>query len=193
MIRPPDPGGDFEFLEGYLPPHHADLLLKKLWHDLEWKSQEIQLFGKNVLQPRLTSWCSDPGVTYQYSGLRLPANPWHHDLDQLRNLLQESLGQRFNSVLINAYRNGRDSMGWHADNEPELGDQPMIASVSLGETRRMLFRPVSGGKSLGIDLGHGSLLVMKGDSQKNWKHSIPKSAREMELRINLTFRAIQDD
>ena len=84
-------------------------------------------------------------------------------------------------------------MGWHADNEPELGDQPMIASVSLGETRRMLFRPVSGGKSLGIDLGHGSLLVMKGDSQKNWKHSIPKSAREMELRINLTFRAIQDD
>lgn len=180
----------YEYRPGFLPPNRADELLTVLWRELPWSQFEIRLFGRRRLQPRLSAWCSDPGTSYQYSGLRLSPTPWHPLLDSLRGELEAVLGARFNSVLANAYRDGRDSMGWHADDEPELGREPMIASVSLGETRRFLVRKKSGGSPREAQLEHGSLLLMSGHSQSLTVHSVPKTSKPRGLRINLTYRLI---
>ena len=180
----------FEYHPGHLVEAEAERLLRTLWDELPWAQYELRLFGRLVAQPRLTGWCSDPGVCYRYSGLTLPSTAWHKELDQLRHTLNARLGSSFNSVLANAYRDGSDSMGWHADNEPELGPEPTIASLSLGAERRFLVRPVSGGSSQGIDLQSGSLLVMGGRSQLDWQHCVPKTKKSRGLRINLTFRRI---
>ncbi|MDX1460484.1 MAG: alpha-ketoglutarate-dependent dioxygenase AlkB [Xanthomonadales bacterium] len=180
---------------GWLTRARADDLLQRLWRELPFRRDQITLFGRRVEQPRLTAWCSDPGVDYRYSGLWLRSRPWRAGLDMLRDELEEAAGARFNSVLVNAYRDGRDSMGWHADNEPELGANPTIASLSLGESRRFRIRPSDAlrrhGRSLGIDLGHGDLLLMSGSSQSRWQHCITRTRREVGLRINLTFRNIR--
>ncbi len=180
----------FDYQPGYVAPDRGDGIFRCLWRDLRWQQQDIVLFGRRVRQPRLTAWCSDPGVSYRYSGLELGPGPWHPLLAGLREELSDFLGRAFNSVLINAYRDGRDSMGWHADDEFELGAEPLIASLSLGATRRMLVRPAGGGRSTPIDLAHGSLLVMSGPSQSAWRHSIPKVRRDVGPRINLTFRTV---
>ena len=180
----------FVYRPGFLPPERADRLLKRLWEELGWKSYKIRVYGRELMQPRLTAWCSDPDIVYSYSGLTLQAAQWHPELDALRSRLRLELGVEFNSVLANAYRDGRDSMGWHADDEPELGSAPLIASVSLGAERRMLVRPKNGGASRGIDLQNGSLLIMQDDSQARWVHSIPRTKKNLGLRINLTFRLV---
>jgi alkylated DNA repair dioxygenase AlkB len=138
------------------------------------------------------AWYADAGVRYRYSGLQLDAVPLPQALHALRRQLERDIGREFNSVLLNAYRNGDDSMGWHADNEPELCAQPVIASLSLGEQRRFRLRPRAGGASLGLDLEHGSLLLMQGSSQSCWQHAVPKTRRPVGLRINLTFRQIRN-
>jgi alkylated DNA repair dioxygenase AlkB len=186
-----NPINGFSYTAGFLGNDEAQSLLKTLWQELSWEQYEIRLFGRRVLQPRLTTWCSDPGVSYRYSGLTLDPRQWHPLLGLLRDKLQTTLNCRLNSVLANAYRDGADSMGWHSDDEPELGQKPLIASVSLGAERRFLVRPKGGGVSERVILGHGSLLLMTGDSQANWQHSIPKTKRNVGLRINLTFRQIQ--
>ena len=180
----------FRYRPGYLGAGEAAALGDRLWKDLAWKQYPITLFGKTHLQPRLTAWCSDPGVGYRYSGTRLESLDWHPDLAILRRRLESGLDARFNSVLINAYRDGRDAMGWHADDEPELGERPIIASVSLGQTRRLLVRPRGGGKSTVYDLENGSLLLMSGRSQLDWVHSVPRTMKSVRLRINLTFRHV---
>ena len=185
-----NPARDFEYRPGFLAAAQADLLLEKLRADLPWQQRDIFLFARPVLQPRLTAWCSDAGVRYSYSGLQLDPAPWHRALLELRNHLQNRLGETFNSVLANAYRDGRDSMGWHADDEPELGPQPVIASISLGAQRRMLLRPRSGGASKPLDLEHGSLVLMRARAQADWQHAIPRTRRPVGLRINLTYRMI---
>ena len=181
----------FDYQPGFLEPGEADQLLATLWREVPWRAQHIQLFGRQVLQPRLIAWSADPGVRYSYSGLRLEATPWHPAVQALRERLETGLHHRFNSVLLNAYRDGRDSMGWHADDEPELGPQPVIASLSLGEQRRMLVRHARGGRSRGLDLESGSLLLMHGNSQSDYRHAIPKTARAVGLRVNLTFRLVR--
>ncbi len=178
----------FDYVPGFLDSARATALLGQLHAEIDWRQDAIQLFGQSRLQPRLTAWCADPGVRYSYSGLDLEPCAWHQELDALRGQLQDRCGHRFNSVLLNAYRDGNDSMGWHADNEPELGPEPVIASLSLGDTRRLRVRPVGGGSSLGLDLDHGSLLLMSGRSQHDWQHAIPKTRRPVGLRINLTYR-----
>lgn len=185
-----NPLAGFRYSTGFLTPGRADALLDLLWRELKWEQYRIRLFGRLIAQPRLSAWCCDPGVLYRYSGLELPQAAWHPELDGLRNELQRVLDTEFNSVLANAYRNGRDSMGWHADDERELGPEPLIASISLGATRRFLVREKSGGPSSGLNLEHGSLLVMSGRSQERTLHSIPKTRKEVTLRINLTFRLI---
>lgn len=181
---------DFQYIEKCLEKERAFSLLQKFRAELSWQQQEIRLFGRKIPQPRLSCWYGDQDADYAYSGLRLQPLPWHPDLLVLRHLLQETLQYPFNSVLANAYRDGRDSMGWHADDEKELGAEPLIASLSLGAPRRFLLRSRKGSETASLPLEHGSLLLMRGKSQKNYKHSIPKTAKPTGLRINLTFRHV---
>lgn len=181
----------FEYYAGIIPAAEADAILACLWKELEWRHQEITLFGRRVLQPRLTAWYGDPGAIYSYSGLQLEPLPWHPLLLALKSRLESFTCKSFNSVLANAYRDGSDSMGWHSDDEKELGSRPTIASLSFGEERRFLLRE-KGQRSKAIVLQHGSLLVMKGDSQRRFQHSLPKTRRAAGLRINLTYRMVRD-
>lgn len=186
----------FEYRPDFIPRRLADAWLEQLWRELGWSRQEITLFGRRVMQPRLVAWYGDPHAAYTYSGLTLQPSPWHSVLSELRERLETATGGRFNSVLANAYRDGGDSMGWHSDDEKELGTAPLIASVSLGAERRFLVRPRSppgGGtnRSHGITLGPGSLLVMKGDSQRLFQHALPRTRKPVRLRINLTYRQVE--
>jgi len=189
-----DPGL-FTYTPSFLAEPEADRALERLWRELEWSQREITLFGRRVLQPRLLAWYGDIEAVYSYSGLTLEPLPWHPLLRRMRQRIEQFSGCRFNSVLANAYRDGRDSMGWHSDDEQELGPAPSIASLTLGATRRFLLRPkCSGGgarrASLGLTLGHGSLLMMQGESQQLFQHALPRTRQPVGLRINLTFRLV---
>jgi alkylated DNA repair dioxygenase AlkB len=152
--------------------------------------ESIVLFGRPVLQPRLSAWVGD--APYTYSGKTFAPLPWTPALAALRARVEADAGHRMNSVLLNLYRDGRDSMGFHADDEPELGPRPIIASVSFGATRRFLLRPKrrEAEQRHELALTHGSLLVMLGATQQNWVHGVPKTTRVSEARLNLTFRRI---
>lgn len=183
--------------EAWLDPcffsaNEADRYYRELLAHIAWRQERIRMFGKWVDQPRRIAWHGDPGKRYTYSGLQLEPAPWTPLLAEIRDQLTSFSGATFNSVLLNLYHDGRDSMGWHSDDEPELGEYPVIASLSLGATRRFRFRHRSD-KTLspvGIDLTHGSLLLMQGATQHHWQHCLPKTARQVSPRINLTFRVI---
>ncbi len=180
----------FKYFPEFLNPDEADRFLAALWNELNWMQAEITMFGRKVMQPRLIAWYGEPGANYAYSCLSLTPRPWHPVLLELKTRIEDLTASRFNSVLANAYRNGRDSMGWHRDDEKELGSRPTIASLSLGAERRFLVRE-QGCKSSGLVLEHGSLLLMQGNCQKRFQHSLPKTRRETGLRINLTYREIR--
>ena len=174
----------------FLGPSEAAALLTELTRDVPWQQQPIRLFGREVMQPRLTAWYGDPAATYQYSGLRLEPLTWTPDLQQLRQRVEAAAGTRFNSVLLNLYRTGQDSMGYHADDEPELGPEPIIASLTLGATRTFRLKPRPGlaAEALSLPLTSGSLLLMRGPTQRYWLHALPKTTRPVGPRLNLTFR-----
>jgi alkylated DNA repair dioxygenase AlkB len=178
----------------FLSPTAAAELLSELTATLTWRHEPIKLFGKEVLQPRLTAWHGDPTARYAYSGLTLEPQPWTPALQQLRQQVETAAQTQFNSVLLNLYRHGQDSMGWHADDEPELGPAPVIASVSLGATRRFRLRPRDPQRiahaPVSLDLTTGSLLLMRGTTQQHWLHAVPKTDRPTEPRLNLTFRLV---
>jgi alkylated DNA repair dioxygenase AlkB len=158
-----------------------------------WRQESVTVWGKRHLQPRLIAWYGEPGRVYTYSGIRLEPLPWTDLLAALRAGVEPVAEATFNSVLLNYYRDNKDSMGFHSDDEPELGDRPVIASLSLGAERTFVFksRVDKGLKPIHIKLRSGSLLVMKGDTQANWKHAINKESRPCGPRVNLTFRRIQ--
>lgn len=169
---------------------HPDHLFEALKRDIPWEQRSLRIQGREVPQPRLISWHGDVG--YSYSGIRMVLNPWTPLLETIRRSVEAVTDTRFNSVLLNAYRNGRDSISMHADDEPELGPRPTIASVSLGCERVFDMRRKDGkGPTVHIPLTHGSLLVMAGDTQRNWKHGIAKTRSQAGERINLTFRLTQ--
>lgn len=170
----------------------ADKLLQQLIADSAWQHEDITLFGKTHPQPRLVAWYGDDGASYTYSGTEHQPQPWTQELLHLKNIIEPLSASKFNSVLLNLYRNERDSMGLHADDEPELGAQPVIASLSLGEERTLYFRHRHRRdiKTFNLPLGHASLLVMRGATQSNWKHGIRKLQRPLGPRVNLTFRWI---
>ena len=187
-------GGAVEFRPHYIDVRTADRLLDTLQSgpDVHWRHDDIVMFGRRVRQPRLTAWIADPGVTYRYSGLTLEPQTWPRPLAELRTRLARDLHTAFNSVLANLYRDGDDSMGWHRDNESELGPEPVIASLSLGETRYFDLRhrhyrenelPVQR-----FELQSGDLIVMRGATQQNWHHRVPKQKARGGARINLSFR-----
>ncbi|PMO40320.1 MULTISPECIES: alpha-ketoglutarate-dependent dioxygenase AlkB family protein [Vibrio] len=172
----------------FLSNLEADRYFSNLRSTLPWQQERITMFGRSVLQPRLQAWHGD--VAYTYSGLTMSPHPWTPDLNELKARCEAIANVQFNSVLANLYRHGQDSMGWHQDNEPELGRNPVIASVNLGETRRFLLRNLHCKTQLEYELSHGALLIMAGELQHHWKHAVPKTAKPKGERINLTFRHI---
>ena len=167
-------------------------ILQALTHDVSWQQHQVKVFNREHLVPRLTAWYGDKGMQYGYSGCTHTPLPWIPVLSDIRARLEQYLHQSFNSVLLNLYRNGDDTMGRHSDDEKELGPEPVIASASFGGTRRMVFHPRDGNsaQAQAVELENGSLLVMQGACQSRWKHSIPGTRRFVEPRINLTFRKI---
>ena len=166
-----------------------DVLLHELLTRTEWEQETITLFGRPVVQPRLTAWfgvAMDAATRYRTTR---PPVPWPPLLAAVGDRVAAHAGVEFNSALANLYRDGRDSVAWHADDEPALGAEPVIASVSLGATRRFALRRRDKTKTFSVDLGHGDLLVMSGRIQQQWLHSIPKTRRPVGPRINLTFRS----
>ena len=191
MLEPlPLPDADVRLDRGWLSPAEASALFDALRGAIHWENHPVRLFGREIPSPRLSSWIGDPHASYRYSGLVRAPRPWPAALVPLRSRLASDLGVEFDSVLANLYRDGRDAMGWHADDEPELGPAPVIASVSLGATRRFALRHRTGAPRLALDLPNGSLLLMAGATQSNYRHALPRTARPVGERINLTFRRI---
>ncbi|MET0328949.1 MAG: alpha-ketoglutarate-dependent dioxygenase AlkB [Luteimonas sp.] len=187
--------GDFELLPAWLPSRPADALFDSLAADVPWTRHRLRMFGREVDAPRLSCWIGDPGIAYRYSGTRFAPQPWPDALSAMRDAVSAEAGVAFNSVLANLYRDGRDAMGWHSDDEPELGPQPVIASLSLGATRRFVLKARAPGAECVVErhvleLPHGSLLLMRGDCQARYRHALPRTAKQVGPRINLTFRKI---
>jgi len=182
--------GELDLIEGFLTGDESAAFGSRLLGELAWHGEEIPLFGRRVAVPRLLCWYGDPGAVYRYSGVSHEPLPWHEVLADLRTRIEAFSGHAFNTVLCNRYRTGRDSMGWHADDEPELGERPFIASLSLGAERLFRIRHRRTARTLDVPLRDGNLLLMGGDLQSHWRHSIPKTARPCGERINLTFRRI---
>ena len=168
------------------------VVLRQLIDEVPWRAEEIVVWGKRHPQPRLVAWFGDSGASYTYSGITLAPLPWSPLIADIRARVETATGTRFNSVLLNYYRDHRDSMGFHSDSEPELGRNPTIASVSLGERRTFILKhkTLKHAKPVRIELESGSLILMKGETQKNWKHGIDKLDRPCGPRVNLTFRRI---
>jgi alkylated DNA repair dioxygenase AlkB len=182
---------DVQHLAAWLPSAQADALMHALLTQVPWETHRIRMFGRWLDSPRLSCWMGDAEAHYRYSGADFAPHPWAPAVRELREQLQLGCDGSFNSVLLNRYRDGRDSMGWHSDDEPELGATPLIASLSLGASRRFLLRrrddPAQKAEYL---LGHGDLLLMRGHCQRDYQHALPKTARVSGERINLTFRQI---
>lgn len=189
----PLPDADLGYDAGFLDRLSADRLLEWSLTHIRWEHHVIRIFGRDVPTPRRSAWFGDPGARYTYSGLTLDPRPWPPALAPLRDRVEAAIGSRFNAVLANLYRDGTDSMGWHADDEPELGRDPVIASVSVGAVRRFTMRHATRRdlEHLVLELEHGSLLVMAGSTQHHWRHALPKTRRPVGPRVNLTFRSVR--
>ena len=185
-----DQDGYAYLINDFIEPQNATTILQQLLKEVAWHQEHYVIYGKSVAAPRLVAWYGDPQARYTYSGLSHEPLPWLPVLLRLKEQVEAASGQTFNSVLCNLYRHGQDSMGWHADKEPELGRNPYIASVSLGETRLFKFRHLKTKQTVDVVLKSGSLLLMGGELQHHWRHSLPKSAKATQPRINLTFRKI---
>ncbi len=182
----PVPGGDLVLWRHWLKK--PDVLMQQLLRQLSWNQRAIQMFGRHILEPRKTAWASER--PYRYSGVTLPATPIPGVLRECLDLVNETTGCHFNSILLNHYRNGQDGMGWHTDNEPELGDAPAIASLSLGQARRFVLRPRGGETCFDAALGQGDLLLMRAGIQQLCQHAVPKTSRQVDARVSLTFRQV---
>jgi alkylated DNA repair dioxygenase AlkB len=186
------PDGDVVFYPAFFTAGDADRLLQELLATTAWRQERITLYGKPIEIPRLTAWYGDEGTGYTYSGIVNDPLPWTPALLEVKQAVEGPAGVTFNSVLLNRYRTGRDGVAWHGDDEKEFGENPVIASVSFGGTRTFQFRHKRR-KDLkaSVALTHGSLLIMRGATQHHWLHQIPKTANEVDERVNLTFRVVR--
>ena len=183
------PDAEVDYWRGFFATDEARSLFRALRAEIRWVRHRVRIRGREVDCPRLSGWQGN--ATYAYSGLTLHPAPWTPGVAAVRRRIEGATGAAFNSVLANLYRNGSDRLGWHADDEPELGPAPVIASASFGAPRRFLLRPKrGGGASVPIVLEPGSVLVMRGATQRHWLHSVPPTRRPVGPRINLTFRRI---
>ena len=202
-LRPTEPmeavelrDGRVRFVERLFSDAENERWFNALRDGTRWRQEEIRIFGRNRRQPRLTAWHGDTDATYCYSGLRLHPEPWTADLVAIRARIEAVSETRFNSVLLNYYRDGGDSMGWHSDDEPELGENPLIGSVSLGAARRLRMQhKADPSLQMAWNLPGGSYFEMGGALQRHWRHCVPKvvSKEGVGPRINLTFRLIKPE
>ncbi len=169
----------------------ADQWLVGLTGETPWTQPRIRLYGREVAVPRQVAWYGDPGALYRYSGLLHEPLPWTPLLATIRERVEAQVGASLNGVLLNRYRHGQDAMGWHSDDEPELGPEPLVVSLNLGATRRFDFRRKGSSRiEHSLALEHGALLVMRGPTQHHWQHQIARTRRVTEPRLNLTFRQL---
>lgn len=192
-------GAELELIDGFIPAPECAALFERVRAAVPWQKRSIRIAGRDVLEPRLTAWVGDTDAVYTYSGRINAPTPWPPVLRDLRDRIAAQLQGAFNSVLCNLYEDGSNSMGMHADAEPELGPMPLIASLSLGATRRFQLRPrkpkaaeppLARATKLDLDLSDGSLLIMRGALQRHYRHGVPKQPLIQAARINLTFRQI---
>lgn len=183
--------GEVRFYPHFFESTQADELMRSFQESLAWRQEPIRIFGREIMQPRLTALYGEAGMPYGYSGIEMIPLPWTPELMAVKTKIEEFTQLRFTHVLCNYYRNGQDSMGWHRDNEQVLGQNPSIASMTFGASRKFQLRHYTQ-KSIKRDvvLSHGSLLIMQGESQHFWEHQLPKSSKILGPRINLTFRKL---
>jgi alkylated DNA repair dioxygenase AlkB len=184
--------GDVIIYRHLFDQQESDQLFYELYNNTNWRQDSISFYGKSIPVPRLTAWYGDFGKSYTYSGIKMEPESWTPELLKIKSKIETLADMEFNSVLLNLYRSGKDSVSWHSDDEPELGKNPVIASVSFGDTRRFIFRQKNSkdAKKIEIELDHGSFLIMKGETQHFWQHQVPKTSKPVNPRINLTFRVI---
>lgn len=180
---------DLEGADMYLLNYPGPSEYVALRDSVTWEQKILNMYGKKISQPRMTAWYGDPGCSYSYSGIKNEPLPWCESVRQVKSKIEVLLNYSFNSALLNYYRNGNDSVGYHSDNEKELGEEPVIASVSFGAARPFYLRSKATNEKYDILLEDCSILLMMGETQKNWVHAIPK-IKEEDGRINLTFRNI---
>lgn len=172
-------------------PAQSERLFRQLHQDVDWEQKEISVYGKTHLQPRLVAWHGDAGTAYTYSGLTLQPRPWIDPIVEIKTVCEAIAGATFNSVLLNLYRDGADTVGWHSDDEATLGHNPVIASVSLGAVRRFDLRHKATRETVKTPMPAGSVLLMSGRLQAEWSHQVPRTKKVDAPRINLTFRRIR--
>jgi alkylated DNA repair dioxygenase AlkB len=175
-----------------ISPADSDRLYAHLMEQIPWQQDYLTMFGKKAPLPRLTSWFGEGGTTYTYSGITMNPNPWTAELLEAKRIVEELSDAQFNALLLNLYRDGQDSVAWHADDEVELGPTPTIGSLSLGSPRTFqLRRKDDPSDRRQLELASGDLVIMSGYTQKYWLHRIPKTSKKVGPRINLTFRGIE--
>lgn len=177
-------------LENFIPQRDQAGIYHTLLNEVAWHEEQYLIYGKSVTAPRLVAWYGNPEASYRYSGITHPPLPWHPLLLKLKLDIEKLCKHDFNSVLCNLYRDGNDSMGWHADKEEELGVNPYIASLSFGDDRLFKFRHNKSKQTVDVVLAGGTLLLMGGELQHHWRHALPKTKKPKQPRINLTFRKI---
>ena len=183
--------GEYLFYPNFFSKSESNLFLHKLKAEILWKQESMNMYGKQVLFPRLTAWYGDNDKPYSFSGITLQPHSWTKELIDIKNKIELIATTEFNSVLLNQYRNGNDSISWHTDAEKELGINPIIGSVNFGATRKFQLRHINTKEKIEIELTHGSLLIMQGELQHFWQHQVPKTTQKVDERINLTFRKIK--
>jgi alkylated DNA repair dioxygenase AlkB len=184
--------GEVSYTPALLSISEAQHFLNTLAHEIDWQQDSIRIFGKTHITKRKVAWYGDRAFVYRYSNTEKVALPWTPTLLMLKQLVEQETGFVFNSCLLNLYHDGTEGMSWHADDEKPLGEQPIIASLSLGATRKFSFKHKSTKQSVSILLENGSLLLMRGETQANWLHALPKMAKVKGVRVNLTFRRIEN-
>jgi len=184
--------GEVHYIKSFYSDEKARIFFEELETYNQYNQRTIKIFGRQFKSPRLEAFFTKENQVYSYSGKKLASHPFTTILNEICDDLEKFTKNKYNSVLVNVYRSGSDGNGWHSDDEKKLGENPIIASLSLGETRRIQFRHKEHKNKFHLDLEHGSLLIMKGPLQHFWKHHIPKTKKEKSKRINLTFRSIKD-
>ncbi|SDL79600.1 Alkylated DNA repair dioxygenase AlkB [Salinimicrobium catena] len=182
--------GEAYYFGSILTPKEADYYFERLFKTIDWQQDEVIIFGKRIVTKRKTGWYGEKEFEYTYSKITRKAKIWTPELVALMKLVEKRTGLEFNSCLLNLYHSGEEGMSWHSDAEAELGKDPAIASLSLGAERKFVLKNKASGEKISLELENGSLLLMKGQTQKFWLHSLPKTKKVKEPRINLTFRKI---